>query len=44
MYVSPKLTKFGTFREITLAGNTGPFDTVGNRDGCNYATSNIRCS
>ncbi len=35
MYVSPKLTTFGTLREITLAGNSGPVDTVGNRDGCN---------
>lgn len=44
MYESPKLTEFGTLREITLAGNQGPFDTVGNRDGCNYQNSNVRCS
>ena len=44
MYVSPKLTTFGTLREITLAGNSGPFDTVGNRDGCNVNSTGTRCS
>ena len=47
MYASPKLTTFGTFRQITLAGNSGPFDTVGNRDGCNgvgSTTNGNRCS
>jgi hypothetical protein len=43
MYESPKLTKFGTFREITQAGTTGPLDGFAVRnDGCNAQGS--RCS
>jgi hypothetical protein len=43
MYKSPELTKFGTFREVTLAGVTGPLDGFAIRnDGC--GALGTRCS
>ncbi len=44
MYQSPELTKFGTFREITLAGRYGVLDGAARRnDGCTLDPSG-RCS
>jgi len=44
MYQSPELTKFGTFREITLAGRYGVLDGAARRnDGCTL-DPNGRCS
>jgi hypothetical protein len=44
MYQSPELTKFGTFREITLQGKYGIKDGAARRnDGCTYDPSG-RCS
>lgn len=44
MYQKPALTKFGTFREITLQGRYGPLDGAAVRnDGCTY-DPNSRCS
>lgn len=43
MYSSPELTRFGTFREITLQGKYGPEDGAPVRgDGCRY--DGQRCS
>lgn len=44
MYQSPELSKFGTFREITLQGKYGILDGAARRnDGCTYDPSG-RCS
>jgi hypothetical protein len=44
MYSSPRLTRFGTFREITLQGKYGPNDgAVLRGDGCTF-NPNVRCS
>ncbi len=44
MYQTPELTKFGTFREITLQGRYGLTDgAVRHGDGCTY-NPNARCS
>lgn len=44
MYEKPQLTKFGTFREITLQGRYGPLDGGAVRnDGCTLDPS-ARCS
>lgn len=44
MYVKPELTKFGTFREITLQGRYGPVDGAAIRgDGCTFQQG-TRCS
>jgi hypothetical protein len=43
MYQKPELTRFGTFREITLQGRYGPSDgAVLHGDGCTYTPT--RCS
>jgi hypothetical protein len=35
MYISPKLERYGTFREITLGGGTVGIDTFGDiTEGC----------
>ena len=39
MYKSPELKKLGTFREVTKAGVTGPFDNIGQSDGCNVSNT-----
>lgn len=44
MYQTPELSKFGTFREITLQGKYGVLDGAARRnDGCTYDPSG-RCS
>ena len=44
MYKSPELTKFGTFREVTLQGKYGVVDgAVTRNDGC-YFANQPRCS
>jgi hypothetical protein len=44
MYQAPQLTKFGTFRDITLTGKYGPIDGATIKgDGCTF-NSNGRCS
>ena len=43
MYVAPVLTRFGTLREITKAGTTGPLDGAATQnDGC--GALGTRCS
>jgi hypothetical protein len=45
MYQSPELTKFGTFREITLTGRYGVSDGAAQRgDGCVFGDPSGRCS
>jgi hypothetical protein len=45
MYKSPELTKFGTFREITLQGRYGVADGAFTRnDGCVFGDPSGRCS
>jgi hypothetical protein len=44
MYKTPELTKFGTFREITLQGRFGVTDGASRRgDGCTFQPG-TRCS
>ena len=44
MYQTPQLTKFGTFRDITLTGRYGPVDGASIKgDGCTR-NPNGRCS
>lgn len=46
MYSKPELTKFGTFREITLHGRYGALDPQvvhGNGDGCTFDPT-VRCA
>jgi hypothetical protein len=44
MYKTPELTKFGTFREITLQGRFGVTDGAARRgDGCTFQPG-TRCS
>jgi hypothetical protein len=44
MYKTPELTKFGTFREITLQGRFGAVDGAARRgDGCTFQPG-TRCS
>lgn len=45
MYQAPELKRFGTLRELTKAGTTGPFDGAAtHNDGCNAVDSPVRCS
>ena len=43
MYAAPALTRFGTLRELTQAGTTGPLDGAATfNDGC--GALGTRCS